>query len=124
MFSRKLCIENYSDCKHVHADPLVVEVGSTHAHDGENLKVHTQLAHIWLAQKIIFILKIFLWAKNPWSALAASVDGVGEAGGGGGGAGEPRVLYVGAVLVDLGVAVLSVDDEDAAYAKAEIVNSL
>ena len=53
--------------------------------------------------------------------MAASVDGVGEAGGGGGGAGEPRVLNVGAVLVDLGVSVLRVNDEDAADAKAGIV---
>ena len=50
--------------------------------------------------------------------MAASVDGVGDASGVGGDAGEAGVLDVGAVLVDLGVAVLRVHHEHAADAEA------
>ncbi len=55
------------------------------------------------------------------SAWAASVDGERERGGVGSRPGESGALDVGAVLVDLVVAVLRVHDEHAAHAESVVV---
>ncbi len=74
----------------------------------------------WTAKFLELPLALRLQSRTCFffSAWAASIDGESERGGVGGRPGESWALDVGAVLVDLVVAVLRVHDEDAAHAES------